>query len=71
MSEARVLVLVARYPHPVALARRAGSSLYAGLQRLEACGLVTTRQGSYRLTGRGCRELELQRALARVVARSL
>jgi len=50
MSEARLLFLVLRYPHPAALARHArDSSVFPGLRRLEADGLVSRRRGLYRL----------------------
>lgn len=68
MSEARLLSLVERYPHPTALARRArDGSLFAGLRRLEANGLLTRRRGQYRLTRSGRNELALLRALARLL----
>jgi DNA-binding PadR family transcriptional regulator len=67
MSEARLLSLVERYPHPTALARRArDGSLFVGLRRLEAHGLLTRRCGQYRLTRRGRDELALLRALVRL-----
>ncbi len=67
MSEARLLSLVERYPHPTALARRArDGSFFTGLRRLEAHGLLTRRRGLYRLTRRGRDELALLRALARL-----
>jgi hypothetical protein len=70
MSEAMVLLLVARYPHPKALARRApSSSCFPGLARLQAAGLVAKRGGVYRLTRRGRSELELGRALRLAVDR--
>jgi len=70
MSEAMVLFLVARYPHPDALARRAPSaSCFPGLARLQAAGLVAKRGGLYRLTRRGRSELELERALRLAVDR--
>ncbi|HWJ30957.1 MAG TPA: hypothetical protein VNR59_01340 [Gaiellaceae bacterium] len=69
MSEARLLFLVERYPHPTALARRARDrSLFVGLRRLEARGLLTRRRGQYRLTRRGRNELALLRAVARLAA---
>ena len=68
MSEARLLSLVERYPHPTALAWRArDGSLFTGLRRLEARGLLTRRRGLYRLTRRGRDELALLRALARLL----
>jgi len=64
MSELGVLFLVARYPHPVALARRVrDSSLFPALRHLEARGLLWREQGQYRLTRRGRNELALTRAL--------
>ena len=66
MSEARLLSLVERYPHPAALARRVrDASLFVGLRRLEARGFLTRRRGQYRLTRTGRNELALLRALAR------
>lgn len=71
MSRWQLLALVARYPHPRALARRAnGGSLFVGLRQLEAGGLVRRHGGLYRLTRRGDSELALTRALARLVART-
>jgi len=71
VSEARLLSLVARYPHRTALARRLrDGAAFAGLSRLEARGLVTHRQQLYRLTGRGHEELAMTQALARLVVRS-
>jgi hypothetical protein len=72
MSEARLLFLVARYPHRSALARHArDGSIFAALGRMEARGLVTRRKELYRLTRRGSHELSLTYALARLVAGSL
>jgi DNA-binding PadR family transcriptional regulator len=69
MSEARLLSLVEHYPHPTALARRvAEGSLFGGLRRLEAHGLLYRRRGLYRLTRRGHEELALTRALLRLAA---
>jgi DNA-binding PadR family transcriptional regulator len=71
MSEARLLALVSKYPHPTALARRAGdASLFAALHRLERHGLVTRRRRLYWLTRRGRDELAMTRALARILART-
>jgi Mn-dependent DtxR family transcriptional regulator len=71
MSEARLLWLVLRYPHPTALARRVRDGrVFAGLRRLEACGLVTRRRGEYRLTRRGRDELAMTHALTRMLART-
>ena len=72
MPRARLLALVARYPHPRALARRASNgSLFMGLRQLEAGGYVRRHQGLYRLTRRGKRELATTRALVNLVGRSL
>jgi Mn-dependent DtxR family transcriptional regulator len=71
MSEARVLSLVLRYPHPTALARRVRDArVFAVLRRLEACGLVTLRRGEYSLTRRGRDELAMTHSLARLLART-
>ena len=71
MSEARLLSLVAAYPHRVALARRArDGSVFAGLGRLERLGLVARRRELYRLTKRGADELRMTRALAQTIARA-
>jgi DNA-binding PadR family transcriptional regulator len=71
MSEARLLTLVARYPHPTALARRTGDgSIFAALRSLEARGLVWRRQGQYRLTRHGRSELAMRRALTRTLLRA-
>jgi DNA-binding PadR family transcriptional regulator len=68
MSEGALLSLVARYPHPIALARHArDGTMFVALRRLEARELVTRRRGLYRLTRRGRHELALARALARLV----
>jgi DNA-binding PadR family transcriptional regulator len=71
MSEARLLSLVAEYPHRAALARHArDDSVFLALRRLEARGVITRRRELYRLTRRGAHELELTRALARLIVRS-
>jgi Mn-dependent DtxR family transcriptional regulator len=71
MSEARLLSLVARYPHRSALARHVrDGSAFAALSRLEARGLVTRQRERYRLTRRGKVELAMTRALARLIART-
>jgi DNA-binding PadR family transcriptional regulator len=67
MSEARLLSLVATYPHPTALARRVrDGSTFVGLRRLEARGYIRRRRGLYRLTVRGRDELALTMALLRL-----
>ncbi len=71
MSDARLLLLVARYPHPVALARRVrDGSLFPALRRLEERGMLSRRKGQYRLTRRGREELAMTRALFRLVTRT-
>jgi hypothetical protein len=71
MSEARVLSLVARYPNPAALARRAGGAdVFDAIRRLQTNGLVYRRGGVYRLTRAGAREHALDRAVGRLVARA-
>jgi len=72
MPEAVLLRLLCRYPHPAALARNAGSpTLFPAIRRLERAGLVTRRRGLYLVTASGRRQLSLDRALARCVARAL
>ena len=71
MPEAVLLRLLSWYPHPVALARIAGAPTFPALARLERAGLVTRRRGLYRLTARGRKELALDSALRRSVARGL
>jgi len=71
MSEARLLMLVTRYPHPKALARRARDGwVFAALRSLESRGLVWRQHGQYRLTRRGRDELTMGRALARLLVRA-
>jgi DNA-binding PadR family transcriptional regulator len=71
MSEARLLSMVARYPHTRALARRVSDgSVFLLLRRLEARGLVSRRQGLYRLTRRGRHELDAARAVAGLMVRA-
>jgi DNA-binding PadR family transcriptional regulator len=67
MGEALLLTLVARYPHPTALARHVrDGSIFPALRRLEARGLVRRRRGLYRLTRCGRDELSFAWALARL-----
>jgi len=69
MSEARLLSLVMRYPHPAALGRQARDiKVFGALRELEGRGLVTRRRGVYRLTRRGERELGFARAIAQLLA---
>jgi len=72
MSEARLLSVVHRYPHPTALARHVRDGrVFGALRRLEERGLVTRRRGQYRLTRRGRDELAMSRALTRLLARTV
>jgi hypothetical protein len=72
MSEGDVLALVESYPHPSALARHMrDETLFPVLLRLEGRGLVRSRGGLYRLTGRGRDELAAVQSLRRLVARAL
>lgn len=65
MSEGRLLSLVARYPHPTALARRTrDNSMFMTLHRLEAGGFLSRSAGNYRLTRRGRDELAMTRAVS-------
>jgi len=71
MSEARLLMLVAAYPQPTALARRAGDAgVFPALRSLESRGLVWRRRGLYRLTRRGRDELAMSRTVARLLLRA-
>jgi DNA-binding PadR family transcriptional regulator len=71
MSEARLLSLVARYPHPTALARRVrDGSMFTTLRRLERRGFLHRENGRYRLTQRGREELDMTRAMVRLFART-
>src|SRR3954454_2172559 len=70
MSEARLLSMVASYPHCRALARRIpDGTAFVLLRRLETRGLVSRRQGLYRLTRRGRHELETAHAVAGLMIR--
>jgi DNA-binding PadR family transcriptional regulator len=72
MSEAMLLSLLLRYPHPVAIARRvSGATLHLGLKQLESEGLVRRRGGVYRVTDCGRRALEFNRDLQVAVGRAL
>jgi hypothetical protein len=65
-----LLMLVAKYPHPKALARHARDGrVFATLRSLESRDLVWRYRGQYRLTRRGHDELTMGRALARLLAR--
>ena len=68
MTEARLLSLVSRYPHPTALLRHARDrSVFFGLCRLEHDGLVRRRDGQR--SGRS--ELAMARAVTRLTVRAL
>jgi len=72
MSEAKLLSIVWRYPHPRALARHARDDpVFDGLHRLEADGLVRRERGEYRLTRVGKHELAMARAVSSLIARTL
>ncbi len=71
MSEATLLSLILRYPHPVAIARRVSAmSLRPGLERLEERGFLTRRDGLYRVTDRGRRALAFRRSLQAALERA-
>jgi DNA-binding PadR family transcriptional regulator len=71
MSKARLLSLVARYPHPTALARRVrDGSMFVALRRLEARGFLRRQDGTYLLTRRGRDELAMAGVLVRLLART-
>jgi hypothetical protein len=71
MSEAALLSLITRYPHPAAIARRVkGGNLHTGVRRLEARGLIARRGGLYRVTRRGRDELRFERNLRVIVQRA-
>jgi hypothetical protein len=72
MSEAALLSLLLRYPHPKAVLRRVGgATLSLGLPRLERAGLVTRRRGLFVVTRRGRNVLELDQAVRACVGRAL
>jgi hypothetical protein len=72
MSEAALLSLLLRYPHPKAVLRRVGGATLArGLPRLESAGLVTRRRGLFVVTRRGRSALQLDEALRACVSRAL
>ena len=71
MSEAWLLSMVFRYPHPKALARKAqNGAVIASLRSLERRGLVTRYPDRYRLTRRGRDELAMACAIARLAWRA-
>jgi DNA-binding PadR family transcriptional regulator len=71
MSEARLLWLVFRYPHPTALARTVqDGTIFTGLRSLERRGLIRRHTDHYHLTRRGRDALAMSRAIARLVART-
>jgi hypothetical protein len=71
MSEAWLLSLVLRYPHPTALARKAqNGAVIAGVRSLECRGFVRRYRDHYRLTRRGRAELAMACAISRLVWRA-
>ena len=71
MSEAWLLSLVLRYPHPTALARKAqNGAVISGVQSLECRGFVRRCRDRYRLTRRGRAELAMAYAISRLVWRA-
>jgi len=71
MSEAWLLSMVFRYPHPKALARKAqNEAVIAGVRSLERRGLVKCYRDHYRLTRRGRDELAMALAISRLVWRA-
>ena len=72
MSDIRLLMLVARYPHRRSLARRVGKgSLFPHLRDLEQRGFVRRREDYYLLTRRGRHELSVATAVALMLMRRL
>jgi hypothetical protein len=71
MSEARLLWLVFRYPHPTGLARKVQDGIvFSGLRSLECRGLITRQSDHYRLTRRGRDALTMTCAIVRLVSRT-
>ena len=71
MSEAWLLSMVFRYPHPKALARKAqDGAVVAALRSLERRGFVRRYRDHYRLTRRGRNELAMAVAISRLVWRA-
>jgi hypothetical protein len=71
MSEAWLLSMVFRYPHPKALARKAqNGAVIAGLRSLERRGFVRRYRDQYRLTRSGRDELAMACAITRLVWRA-
>jgi hypothetical protein len=72
MTEAALLSLLLRHPHPAAIARRVNATtLHEGISRLERAGLLTRGRAAYRVTARGRSALELHQALEMSVRRGL
>jgi hypothetical protein len=72
MTEATLLSLLLRHPHPAAIARRVNASiLHEGIARLEGAGLLTRGRAAYRVTARGRSALDLHQALELSVRRGL
>ncbi len=71
MSEVRLLFLVMRYPHRRALARHVrDGSIFGFLVCLEARGLIRRSGEEYRVTRAGRSELDLTRALTKLISRT-
>ncbi len=71
MSEAALLSLISRYPHPVAIARRVSApGLQVGVRRLEERGFLNRRDGLYRVTDRGRTALAFRQSLHAALERS-
>lgn len=71
MSEAWLLSMVFRYPHPQALARKAqNGAVVVGLRSLERRGFVKRYRDRYRLTQRGRDELAMACSIARLAWRA-
>jgi hypothetical protein len=69
MFEAELLLMVRRYPDRRALARRVrAASLFVGLERLEAEGLVTRRRERFTLTRLGAFECDMELACAHLAS---
>jgi hypothetical protein len=71
MSEGWLLLLVSKYPHRTAVARKVqDGAVLAGLRSLECRGFVWRCRDQYRLTRRGHDELAMACAIARLVLRA-
>jgi DNA-binding PadR family transcriptional regulator len=71
MSEARLLLLVSKYPHRTAVARKVqDGAVFPGLRSLECRGFVKRYRDQYQLTRRGRDELATACAIAQLVSRA-